>query len=582
MTESEPQGKFPRFNRKAHISGESFLVIGSGSIGGKAAGLLLLKNKVLSKIPEGTFFRLNVDIPQMAVIATDYFDLFMKQNDLYEVACSDKSNETIAYYFQKAALPATLVGHLRSIITRVHTPLAIRSSSMLEDAMFEPFAGIYGTKMIPNNQGTTQKRFHKLCEAIKFVYASTFFQEAKNYIGATSHSIENEKMAVIIQEVVGKRHEDCFYPNISGVGRSYNFYPTGRAKPEHGVIDLALGLGKAIVDGGFCWTYSPAFPRSKPPYGSPKEMIKFSQTDFWAVNMLKPTVYDPVHETEYMKKFGLSVADRHDVLRQIVSTYDVQSDRINLGYDGPGPKILDFSPLLDVEVIPLNNCIKKVLSLCEEAVGHKVEIEFAITFDNDLKEPARFGLLQARPMVVSEENVSIEINELSGESVIAASENVMGNGIIDTVEDIVFVKPDVFDAKYTPKIASELEIINKQLVSEKRRYLLMGFGRWGSSDSWLGIPVNWGQISGARVLVEATLPNMYVDLSQGSHFFHNLTSFQVGYFAIQHSGPYSIDWDWLMSREYEQDLTFTRYIKLDKPLGIKLDGRNGRGVIRHD
>lgn len=581
MNEQIPERK-SFANQPGCTNNKVISVIGSGQIGGKATGLKILKDKVLSRIPEGTFFRLNVDIPKMTVIATDYFDQFMKINDLNDVAYSSRSDARIAHHFKKAVLPASLVGHLRNLIADLHTPLAVRSSSMLEDAMFEPFAGIYGTKMIPNNRKSVSERFHQICDAVKFVYASMFFQEAKDYFDAIDHSLEEEKMAVIIQEVVGQRYGHCFYPNVSGVGKSYNFYPTGRSKPEQGVVNLALGLGKSIVDGGYSWTYSPAFPRSRPPYSSPKEIIKFSQSQFWAVCMQKPKTHDPMRETEYMKQLGLGIADDHNVLRHIVSTYDIHSDRINLGYDGVGPKLLDFAPLLDLELLPLNKCIKKVLALCEEALCQKVEIEFAVTFDEDLKSPARFGLLQARPMVVCDEQVDVAEEDLSGSDVVAASDCVMGNGISESITDIVFVKPDVFEARHTPRIAAELEVHNRNLLASKSKYLLIGFGRWGSSDPWLGIPVNWSQINGARVIVEATLPKMYVDLSQGSHFFHNLTSFQVGYFAIKHSGPYQIDWDWLMSINPETESSFTRHIRLDKPLQIKLDGRTGRGVIRHD
>ncbi|MBN1296528.1 hypothetical protein JXA80_07085 [bacterium] len=569
------------FDRHGDDGRQSFTVMGKGDVGGKAAGLALLKEKVLSKIDDRTFSHIRVDIPRMVVITSTYFDAFLEDNKLRDIATSDFSDERIAHHFQQADLPPTLLGDLWSLISRASEPLAIRSSSLLEDAMFEPFAGIYGTKMIPNNRMETNVRFRQLTEAIKFVYASTFFAEAKSYIEATSHRIEEEKMCIIIQEVIGNRFGEYFFPVISGVGRSYNFYPSGRAKPEHGVVDLALGLGKSIVDGGFCWNYSPAFPRMKPPYGSTGEMLRFTQNAFWAISMGHVPLYDPIHETEYMVRLHLDEADRLGVLRHIVSTYDPQSDRINIGYDGSGPKLVTFSPMLDLEVIPLNDCIRRILTLCEEALEHQVEIEFAVTFDRDLSQPARFGLLQARPMVVSDAIVTIESAEMTAPGVRVASENVMGNGVWNDLMDVVFVKPDVFDAKYTREIALELEVINRGLIKQGTRYVLIGFGRWGSSDHWLGIPVNWGQISGAKVLVEATLPNMIVDLSQGSHFFHNLSSFQVGYFALRYEGPYRIDWDWLMQQEIVSDHRFTRHIRLTHPLVVKLDGRQSRGLIYH-
>ena len=581
MSHSPSRSKYPIFDRNFFNGEEPFTVIGTGAIGGKATGLYILKDKVLSQFPPEKFYKINLDIPRLTVIASDYFDRFMAMNNLHEIAYSDMTDERIAHHFQKTDLPPSILGDLQALIEKVHQPLAVRSSSLLEDAMFEPFAGIYGTKMIPNNQPDSETRFRKLVEAIKFVYASTYFSEAKNYIGATRHSIRDEKMCVIIQEVVGLNHGERFYPDISGVGRSYNFYPTGRAKPEQGVVDIALGLGKSIVDGGSCWTYSPAFPRAKPPYGSTKEFLKFTQNRFWSINMGKPPAYDPSKETEYLVQNGLDTADYDNVLRHLVSTYNAASDRIDLGYEGSGPKLLTFAPLLDLEIIPINKCIKELLQVCEEIIGEKVEIEFAVTLDQNLKKPARFGLLQARPMVVSHEEVNLEFDEMQGVHVLTASENVMGNGIIDDLIDIVYVKPDVFDAKNTPVIAQELERINQNMLKQNRKYLLIGFGRWGSSDHWLGIPVNWGQISRARVMVEATLPNMYVDLSQGSHFFHNITSFQVGYFSVRHSGPYGIDWNWLDRQNVIEEMPYTRHVRVKSPLTVKLDGKNGRGVIRH-
>lgn len=557
-------------------------VIGTGAIGGKAAGLALLKEKVLSRIPPGTVPDIQVEIPKLTVIGSDHFDAFMEMNRLYDIALSDMPDDRIAHHFQKTDLPPTLLGDLRTLVENNRMPLAVRSSSLLEDAMFEPFAGIYETKMIPNNQPNVQSRFQSLYEAVKFVYASTFFAQAKNYIAGTTHDIRQEKMCVIIQEVMGLPHNDRFYPNISGVARSYNFYPTGRARPEQGVVDLALGLGKSIVDGGCCWNYSPAFPRAKPPFSSARELVKSSQNTFWAVNLGKPRFYDPLKETEYMLQLDLRHADYDNVLRHIVSTYNADSDRLDLGYDGSGAKVITFAPILDLEVFPLNRCIRLLLQYCEEALEQKVEIEFALTFDTNLKDPVRFGLLQARPMVVSDEVIELSMDEMKGPGVLAASENVMGNGIKTGITDIVYVKPDVFESKHTPKIAFELDKINRELRRTGRKYLLIGFGRWGSSDHWLGIPVNWGQINGAGVIIESTLPNMYVDLSQGSHFFHNLSSFQVGYFAVHHSGPYAIDWGWLARHTAEMDMEFTRHIRIDKPLVIKLDGRTGRGVIIHE
>ena len=567
------------FDRNFFSGTEAFTVIGNGEIGGKAQGLFKI-HQCLNTHYNGTAFpRIDVTIPRLTVLSTSVFDQFLKKNNLFDIAYSDLPDSSIAQHFQQASLPVNLVGDLRSLISAVHTPLAVRSSSMLEDAMYEPFAGIYGTKMIPNNQPAVDDRFKQLVNAIKYVYASTFFQTAKDYFRATNKRIEDEKMAVIIQEVLGRRHGDRFYPDISGVARSYNFYPRGKAKPEDGVVDLALGLGKTIVDGGVVWSFSPSSPKSKPPVSSARDMLKQTQTTFWAVNMGQPPAYDPMHDTEYLLEGNLKEAEYDNTLTYIASTYDPNSERINIGLDGYGPRIIDFAPILEMELVPLNRFLSSILPLCEKTCQAEVEIEFAVNLEADPRLRMRFGMLQVRPMVVSHETVEISQKELESQEALIASDQVLGNGICDTIQDVVYVKPSAFDAKNTPDIAREIEQLNHHLVKSQTPYILIGFGRWGSSDPWLGIPINWGQISGARVMVEATLENMRVELSQGSHFFHNLTSFQVSYFSVLHHGPYQIDWKWLDQLVPEFESEFVRHVKAPSPFKIKVDGRTGRGVI---
>ncbi len=567
------------FDRKFFDTKEEYTYIGHGSLGGKAGGLAFIKKILSEKFDHKKYKNVVINIPTLTVITTDVFDYFMRLNDLYETAYSDSSDEDIAFEFQKTSLPGDLSGDLMALISKVHTPLAIRSSSLLEDAMYEPFAGVYATKMIPNNQLETDTRFHKLTEAIKFVYASTFFKEAKEYIKATGSKIEDEKMAVIIQEVVGIRYDDFFYPDISGVGRSYNFYPMGRSKPEEGVVNLALGLGKIIVDGGLSWTYSPSQPKAQPPFGSINSLIKMSQNKFWAVNMGKLPAYDPIKETEYLLELELSDAEENGTLELAASTYDAASDTVKMGTVTKGPRIINFAPVLTLNVIPLNSIIKDLLRLCEEAAGTSVETEFAITIDKDNSDKARFGFLQVRPMVVSNEDVKISEEELHGTSTLISSDHALGNGTLDIIKNIVFVKPGSFAAKHSPKIAEELEAVNNSLSKTKTPYMLIGFGRWGSSDPWLGIPVNWGQISGAKVMVESMLENMNVELSQGSHFFHNITCFRVLYFSLPYTGEFRIDWNWLEQKETVCETEYIKHVKLDSPLQVKVDGRTGRGVI---
>ena len=426
----QPSAIIP-FDRHFFTGQEKFTSIGRGSLGGKAHGLALMRDILESRLAPAFRPDIEVSIPTLTVIATEFFDLFMKENNLHEAAYSGLRDDVIAGAFQKADLPAPLVGDLRALIAQVQSPLAIRSSSLLEDAMFEPFASVYATKMIPNNQLDTDARFRKLCEAVKFIYASTFFREAKNYIQATRHTAADEKMAVIIQEVVGARHGLRFYPHISGVARSYNFYPLGNATPADGVIDLALGLGKTIVDDGVAWSYSPAYPQANPPYNTLEDFLGQTQSEFWAVNMGWPLEFNPIKETEYMMKFGLDEAEKDGALQFIASTYRAQDDKIVYGIAEKGPRVIDFAPILKFDLIPLSRMLRALLKICEETLEKMVEVEFAMTLDDRRGRPARFGFLQVRPMVVSEAAVDLRPEELSGRNVLAASEAALGNGLLE-------------------------------------------------------------------------------------------------------------------------------------------------------
>lgn len=572
---------YPSFDRNFLDSAEDFTVIGDGEIGGKALGLATAKRIVQNACPDGSLSGVQISIPRLAVLGTGVFEQFMERNNLYEVALADVPDERIAHAFVKAEIPPVFVGDLRALIAQIQTPLAVRSSSLLEDALQHPFAGVYATKMIPNNQAAIAERFKKLTEAIKFVWASTFFRDAKSYMRTIDHLIEEERMAVIIQEVVGERFDERFYPIVSGVIRTHNYYPSGPAKSEDGVVNLALGLGKTIVDGGVTWTYSPRFPNHRPPFGSARDLLKSTQTQFWAVSM-EPASYDPVNEAEYLVQAGLDVAEWDDVLRFTASTYDAASDRLTIGTGVPGPRALTFSRILELSDVPLNKVVKQLSSHCKDALQSDVEIEFALTLDRREGLPARFGFLQVRPMMVERDLVRADIDDLRSDRAVVASETVLGNGHNSSILDVVYVKPTAFEAQYTPQIAEEVETVNRELVSDNRPYVLIGFGRWGSSDPWLGIPATWPQISGARVIVEATLPEMDVDASQGSHFFHNMISFHVQYFTVRHNGAYAIAWDWLDQQPASSETEFLRHVRLLAPLEIRVDGRHGRGVILHD
>jgi hypothetical protein len=570
----------PRFDRKFFDGTEPMTVIGSSSIGGKARGLVEIRRALQEQFPAASFAGIELAIPTLTVIATEFFDEFLQANRLADAAGEDEPDRDIARRFQQASLPVELLGDLRALISKVHTPLAVRSSSLLEDALHAPFAGVYATKMIPNNQYDPDYRFRKLTEAIKYVYASTHFRSARQYIRAAAREGREEKMAVIIQEVIGLRHRDRFYPQLSGVARSYNFYPTGHGRPEDGVVSLALGLGKTIVDGGLAWAYSPAWPKANPPYNDLRGLLKQTQTRFWAVNMGPAPEYDPLSEREFLVECGIETAEEDETIGLLASTYDMEADRL-VGHIGrPGPRVLTFAPILVSERVPLAGAIRELIACCKRALGIDVEIEFGATFAGSQDREVRLGFLQVRPMMVSREAVEIRPEDLEADDALAASESALGNGVLEGIRDVVYVKPLSFDTARTGEVARELEAVNRKLLAEERPYLLIGFGRWGTSDPWLGIPVEWGQISGARAIVESSLPGCDADPSQGSHFFHNVTGFRVLYFSVKHTGRFPIDWEWLDRREAAAETPFLRHVRLESPLWVAVDGRSGRGLIR--
>ncbi len=553
--------------------------IGDGDIGGKASGLASIQQTLNEKFTGGKYDNIAVGIPKMAVLATDIFEKFIDQNSLiHQLDDPSTSDESIARAFLNANLPVEVVGDLRALVTNIKAPLAIRSSSLLEDALYEPFAGVYATKMIPNNQHDIDTRFNKLVEAIKFVFASTYFKHARDYHQLVGKETSTERMAVIIQEVVGQKYNDCFYPAISGVARSYNFYPIGNAKPENGIVNLACGLGKTIVDGGLSWCFSPAFPTVAPPYGSTQELLHRTQTKVWAINMGRSPEYNPFAESEYLVQLDLEQAEYDGTLDSIASTFSAQNDRVVAGIGRKGPRILDFAPILKNHLFPLNELLISLLIHSEHQNRQDVEVEFAVNLNAD--GPPTFSLLQIRPMVVSNEQINVSARDMDRDDAVVVTQRALGNGIIEGIKSIVYVDPDKFAAKNTREVAVEIAEINRRLVERNEPYLLIGFGRWGSSDPWLGIPVDWNQISGAQIIIEATLPNMNVELSQGSHFFHNLSSFKKCYLQVDFNEDQGIDWDWLTSLTKIESGKFINYVTLDKPLRVKVDGRSGRGVIR--
>jgi hypothetical protein len=569
-------GDVPSFERRLFDPERRISRIGVGSLGGKARGLVTAARILAERLADLEVPGLVLDVPALCAVSTSVFDAFLDRNGLRPVLAEEPPDEVLAIAFQKATLPAEWLGDLRSVAEDARVPLACRSSSALEDALGRPFAGVYGTKMIPGNQPDVAGRFKSLVDAVKFVFATTFFHEARAYRRSAGELPEPERMAVVVQEVVGRRHGERFYPDLSGVARSYNFYPMGPAEPHEGVVDLALGLGKTIVDGGACWSFSPAHPKRPPPVGSARDLLEVTQSRFWAVNVGPPPPYDPMTETEHLVHPDLAEAETDGTLRYAASTYDAEADRLVAGTGRPGPRVLDFAPILAWGELPLVPALRKLLAVCEEELAAPVEIEFALSLPPG--QPARLGFLQVRPLLVSHETVEVAADELLSPRAIVASPAALGNGRHE-VRDVVYVEPAAFEARLTPEIAAEIEPLNRALAEAGRPYLLVGFGRWGSSDPWLGIPVRWDQISGARGIVEATLPQMNPEPSQGSHFFHNLTSFSVLYFTVPYGTGRAVDWGWLASQETVARTAHVRQVCTQAPLVLRVDGRSRRGVV---
>ncbi|MCF7919236.1 MAG: PEP/pyruvate-binding domain-containing protein [Candidatus Cloacimonetes bacterium] len=550
--------------------------IGKGECGGKAHGLLDIQKVFLEYHLQDKIADIRITIPNMTVIRTDVFEQFMEMNNLWEIALGSRDDVYIAHIFQKASLPPIIVGDLRSLIAAAHEPLAVRSSSLLEDSSAEPFAGVYATKMLANNQQSLETRFSKLTEAIKFVYSSLFFSDSRDYFRIINKDVRQERMALIIQEVVGNCYGDYFYPLISGVGRSYNHYPTQRARREDGVVNLALGLGKTIVDGGWSWMYCPAYPKSPPPFSSIREQLNCSQTGFWAIKMGQIPEFNPISEVEFMEKRSLESAEKDGTLREVCSTYDYQNDVIRAGIQYEGPRLVNFAPVLQYNSIALNEAVNELLSICRKHYGSEVEIEFALDKEN---ESYRLGFLQVRGMQVRQKYNKTDFSGKREQTLLAESSLVLGDGECDDICDIIMVKREGYDAVHNQQIAVEISELNSMLVSQKKPYLLLGFGRWGSSDPWLGIPVSWSQISGAQAIIEATLPEMKPDLSQGSHFFHNLIAFNVFYLSIAEEKKKSIDWNWLNQQKIENEREFVSHLSLATPLQIIVCSSSNQGVI---
>ncbi len=558
----------------------NFARIGDGSLGGKGRGLAFI-GAMIKRYPKLEQENFTVNIPKTVVICTDVFDEFMETNELYPIALSEQEDETILKYFLRASLPKRLIEDLMAFFDVVKGPIAIRSSSLLEDSHYQPFAGVYSTYMIPKVDDKYEM-LRNLSDAIKAVYASVFYRDSKAYMTATSNLIDQEKMAVVLQEVVGTRYGTHFYPTISGVARSLNFYPIGNEKAEDGIANIALGLGKYIVDGGVTLRFSPCHPHSILQMSTLDFALRETQTRFYALDLADEKVAQEfsVNDGFNLLKLNLKDADADGALKYIVSTYDPYDMIIRDGYYAGGRKILSFVNILQHEVFPLSETLDQLLKIGQKEMGRPVEIEFAVNVSREDPKKAAFYLLQIRPIVDNKEVIDEDLTLIPESDTILSSKNVLGNGIINDVHDIIYVKSESFNASNNQLIAYEIEKINRQFTGTDQGYILVGPGRWGSSDTWLGIPVKWPHICNARVIVECGLENYRIDPSQGTHFFQNLTSFGVGYFTVNpFNGDGWFDESYLNALPAIEETTYLRHVRFERPAIIKMDGKKSLGVI---
>lgn len=576
------RGIMTDFSKETFDIRNGFARIGGGSVGGKARGLgfanVLINNYNIRDKFEGA----QITVPSAIVIGTDVFDQFLHENNLESFALqSDDDVEINRRFVEAKKFPKDIVRKLKDYLELIREPLAVRSSSLLEDSQYQPFAGVYETFMIPNNDKNLKVRLHELLDSIKRVYASTFYKAAKDYMKVTAYRLEEEKMAVIIQRMVGAPRNGRFYPDFAGVAKSYNFYPVPPQKATDGIAMLALGLGKTVVDGGNNVRFCPKYPKHLLQFFSTKETFKNAQQSFYALNMnyrLQKNVVE-THDL-LVQQYDLTESEKDGTLHWAGSTYSPDTDTVHDGISRNGRRVVTFAPILKHKIFPLPEILDLILELGSWGMGTPVEIEFAVNMKVPDGAPKEFSVLQMRPLVLSSESEELSVEDSEKSQWICESRQVLGNGVIKDIHDIVVVDIETFDRGKSKEAAAEVGVFNAQLVAQQRPYLLIGVGRWGSMDHWLGIPVTWDQISGASVIVESGFKDFDVTPSQGSHFFQNITSFRIGYFTVNaFANQGFIDWPWLKEQKAVETMQYVRHLQFEKPLTVKINGHQNQGVI---
>ncbi len=578
---SRQRGIILDFNKESFHQHSTIARIGEGSLGGKARGIGFM-NRLLNNFDMWNYFKdTDIYIPSAVILATDIFDRFLEENNLLDFALKCENDDEIYNRFNSALyFPNDVIEKLYAFLEVIRSPLSVRSSSLLEDSQGQPFAGVYETMMFPNSHPDINVRLVRLISIIKRIYASVFTKGARDYMSMTAYRLEEEKMAIIIQEVVGRKHNNRYYPDFSGVAKSYNFYPVFPYNECKKIASVGFGLGKIIVDGEKSFTFCPEYSNKNSFATDVEAILDGMQRKFYAVDLkIRESLLD-TNTLDSVKEYDISEAEKDGTLDYVASTYSYENNAIYDGTSRPGLRIFSLAPMLKYKTFPIAEILNDILEIGTWGMGAPVEIEFAVNLRRNQNEKNEFALLQMRPLVVDFEKEELNLSDYKKKEIICKSNNALGNGIIRGIKDIIFVKLENFTRSATRDIANELSRLNSKLVNKKRKYLLIALGRIGTKDQWLGIPVNWEQISGARAIVESNFKDMYVEPSQGSHFFHNLTSFKVGYFTVDPFRNHGfLDWDWLNSLPRKKELKYTAHVELNEPITVKINGRTNEGII---
>jgi hypothetical protein len=574
----QDRGKIVNFEESAILEESNIVSFAAGSLGGKGRGLAFINSLIYNFRFSEILSGIDIRTPVTGIIGTEEFDVFLQINKLYDKIYREQDYGTIKQFFLSGNLSYNLEKKLKIFLKHVKRPIAIRSSSLFEDSLMQPFSGLFGTYLLPNNHPVFDVRLQQAMDAIKLVFASIFSDSAKTYFESIDFKIEEEKMAVVLQEVVGNQYDSYFYPHISGSAQSHNYYPVSHMRPDEGFSVIAVGLGHYVVQGEKACRFSPAYPNLE--VISPWDMYKNSQVQFYAVNLARPEVNLLDGEDAGLIRLDISEAEKHGNLRHSASVYDCENEIIVPGIEKPGPRVINFANILKYDYIPLAKTISLILDIVKEALGCDVEIEFAVDLSHGKNDNPSFYLLQIKPLVGNASDYSIDIDQIDQEAIMLRSGKSMGNGKLENLIDIIYVKPESFDRLKTGEIANEIEKINSAMLRQRKKYILIGPGRWGTRDRYIGIPVSWPQISNASVIVETSMEGFPLDASLGSHFFHNVTSMNVGYFSVDHAGNEDfINHQMLSDGKVIEETTYIRHVRFSEPLQVLMDGKKGMALI---